>query len=389
MVDTPEGTRKPNGVTPPRSRSDGNIQPGRTGGSTGGGKYETKRYNPADYASEGAGRGVSPSPGAGRITSGTMSSSKVEAASGPNPWHDSPSPMGKPLDPRQKRPGDAASFYGGTPPAFPAPPGMEHSAGAAGQYSMSGALAGGAGGATSYQQQLDGNSGNIHHATSAQYEHAGGSTVSMAGPAAYMSSSQVPTVGRERGLRAARVDTESALREYLDIQQRARLGASLEDKERVKRLASRALHEVKELRKEIGTLVKKKEGGRIGRFVVGGIVAGTIPIIKRFFHRPAKSSASKTEYAYSKSQSMVSRILTMVKNAGWTASIFVLVLAALYVFQAEVMIRVAKTVHKRLKRLVIKMEEGERLGRDGMVVMEDSDLKVLKGWRWRVLLWSK
>ena len=65
------------------------------------------------------------------------------------------------------------------------------------------------------------------------------------------------------------------------------------------------------------------------------------------------------------------------------------VLAALYVFQAEVMIQVAKTVHKRLKRLLVKMEEGERLGKDGMVVMDAKDLDSLRGWRWRVLLWSK
>ena len=99
------------------------------------------------------------------------------------------------------------------------------------------------------------------------------SVVSMAGPAAMGTVSSVASLqGRERGLRAARLDTESALREYMHLQQRVRLGASNKDKDRMKRLATRALTEVKELRKEIGALVKKKEGGRIGRFIVGGIV---------------------------------------------------------------------------------------------------------------------
>lgn len=56
------------------------------------------------------------------------------------------------------------------------------------------------------------------------------------------------------------------------------------------------------------------------------------------------------------------------------------VLAILYVFEGEVLLRVARTVSKRLKRLIAKVERGdEGLGED--------DMKVLKGWRWRILLW--
>lgn len=87
---------------------------------------------------------------------------------------------------------------------------------------------------------------------------------------------------------------------------------------------------------------------------------------------------------------MVTRILDGLRRMGWTATIFMFVLAALYVFQAEVTIRIARTIHKRLKKLLIKMEEGERLpGNDSMVVMESRDLECLRGWRWRILLWSK
>lgn len=62
------------------------------------------------------------------------------------------------------------------------------------------------------------------------------------------------------------------------------------------------------------------------------------------------------------------------------ASVAFFVLAILYVFESEVSLRVARTMSKRLKRLMAKVERGDQsLGED--------DLKVLKGWRWRVLLW--
>ena len=54
----------------------------------------------------------------------------------------------------------------------------------------------------------------------------------------------------------------------------------------------------------------------------------------------------------------------------------------LCVFQAEVSLRVARTVARRLKRLAAKIETGD----PGVIVLRRKDLDVLKGWRWRVLL---
>jgi hypothetical protein len=56
------------------------------------------------------------------------------------------------------------------------------------------------------------------------------------------------------------------------------------------------------------------------------------------------------------------------------------VLSVLYVFQNEVSLRVARTVSKRLKKLVGKVERGD----EGL---SEEDMKTLNGWRWRVLLW--
>lgn len=50
--------------------------------------------------------------------------------------------------------------------------------------------------------------------------------------------------------------------------------------------------------------------------------------------------------------------------------------------QAEVSLRVARTVARRLKRLVAKIETGD----PGVIVLRRKDLDILKGWRWRVLL---
>ncbi len=80
---------------------------------------------------------------------------------------------------------------------------------------------------------------------------------------------------------------------------------------------------------------------------------------------------------------MVSRIVALVRGkGGLTASVALFVLAVLYVFQNEVALRVARTVSRRLRRLSAKVESG-----DGDI--GDGDLDLLRGWRWRVLLWSE
>lgn len=109
--------------------------------------------------------------------------------------------------------------------------------------------------------------------------------------------------------------------------------------------------------------------------------ASFIPAIRKVFRRSSKDKESNdTEYAFKRSKGLISRILDSVHGKGKFASIAFFVLAILYVFQSEVSMRVARTVSKRLKRLMAKIERGDQgLGED--------DVKLLKGWRWRVLLW--
>lgn len=137
------------------------------------------------------------------------------------------------------------------------------------------------------------------------------------------------------------------------------------------------------LRREVAVLVKEAESHRWRKWLLGGLVASFIPIIRKIFRRSAHDRESNdTEHAYQRSRSLVSRILDTVRHGGGKfASIASIVLAVLYVFQNEVSLRVARTVSKRLKRLSNKIERGEG-------DMVEKDLDVLKGWRWRVLLMS-
>lgn len=88
-----------------------------------------------------------------------------------------------------------------------------------------------------------------------------------------------------------------------------------------------------------------------------------------------------TEHAFARSKEILSRIKDSVFGKGGFATMTFLVFGVLYIFSNEVSIIVAKTMSKRLKRLTTKLERG-----DDQVT--EKDLKVLEGWRWRVLLWS-
>ena len=56
--------------------------------------------------------------------------------------------------------------------------------------------------------------------------------------------------------------------------------------------------------------------------------------------------------------------------------------AVLYVFQNEVTLRVARSVSKRLRRIAAKVEGGRE-------ELTEDDVKLLQGWRWRVVGWSE
>lgn len=107
-----------------------------------------------------------------------------------------------------------------------------------------------------------------------------------------------------------------------------------------------------------------------------------IPAVRAIWRRPRHDSESSnsTEYAFRKSKSLITRILGAVRSSfGGLASVTFFVFAALYVFQNEVSLRVAKTVSKRLRKLQAKVERGDQ-------EITQADLKLLRGWRWRILL---
>jgi hypothetical protein len=112
--------------------------------------------------------------------------------------------------------------------------------------------------------------------------------------------------------------------------------------------------------------------------------ASFIPLVKKLFRRPKDDndeSSNRTEYAFKKSKSLVSRILASASRPGLGTLAF-FVFAVLYVFQNEVTLRVARSVSKRLRRIAAKVEDGRE------EVTED-DVRLLQGWRWRVVSWSE
>ncbi|KAK4121660.1 hypothetical protein N657DRAFT_647840 [Parathielavia appendiculata] len=161
-------------------------------------------------------------------------------------------------------------------------------------------------------------------------------------------------------------------------------GPQGEVEERVRRQTGLVLQGLRRLRARVGELGERAEGERWRRVVVGGVFASFIPLVKRLFRRPkdeADESTNRTEYAFKKSKSLVSRILASTHRPGLGTLAF-FVFAVLYVFQNEVALRVARTVARRLKRLEARIE-------DGREELTEGDVKLLQGWRWRILVWSE
>ncbi|GAW23406.1 hypothetical protein ANO14919_129650 [Xylariales sp. No.14919] len=187
-----------------------------------------------------------------------------------------------------------------------------------------------------------------------------------------------PFVGTD--LKTMRTAAEMSLREYASLQKQ---GAG-PGRERLRAQGGLAASDLRALRSEVAIVLKTAQANRWRKWLLGGIVAAIIPAVRKIFRRSSddKVSSNDTEHAFRKSKSLIARILDSVRVNGKSgfASIAFFVLAVLYVFQSEVSLRVARTVSKRLKTLVAKVE-------DGVEDVGDQDLKLLSGWRWRVLLW--
>ncbi|KAI8956543.1 hypothetical protein F5Y11DRAFT_165596 [Daldinia sp. FL1419] len=187
-----------------------------------------------------------------------------------------------------------------------------------------------------------------------------------------------PYIGTD--LKSIRTAVEFSLGEYIAQHKKRRYGDAASER-RLQAQQSIIMSDLQSLRSEVSDLAKAAEAHRWRRWLLGGLIASFVPAVRRVFHRSPKDKESNdTEYAFKRSKGLIARILDSVHGKDKLASVAFFVLAILYVFQSEVSMRVARTVSKRLKKLMAKIERGNQgLG--------DDDLKLLKGWRWRVLLW--
>ncbi|KAI1403621.1 hypothetical protein F4819DRAFT_484477 [Hypoxylon fuscum] len=181
-------------------------------------------------------------------------------------------------------------------------------------------------------------------------------------------------------IRSIRTACEFSLSEYVTLQKRLRYDDPASE-HRLRAQQGIVMSDLQVLRGEVSDLVKEAEAHRWRKWILGGLVASFIPAVRRVFRRTSKDNESNdTEYAFKRSKSLIARILESVHGKSKLASVAFFVLSILYVFESEVSLRVARTVSKRLKRLMAKVERADPgIGED--------DMKVLKGWRWRVLLW--
>ncbi|KAL6801745.1 hypothetical protein J3E68DRAFT_434818 [Trichoderma sp. SZMC 28012] len=138
--------------------------------------------------------------------------------------------------------------------------------------------------------------------------------------------------------------------------------------------------ELRTLQDEVRRLVKNAKNHRWRRWLFGGFIASFIPLVRKLFRRgtdvESRASSNNTEYAFRKSKGLLQRIKDSVLGHHRLASIAFFVFSVMYVFQNEVTLRVAKTMQKRLKKLSQRLEYGNQ-------EIDERDLKLLDGWRWR------
>ncbi|CAK7265705.1 hypothetical protein SEPCBS119000_001654 [Sporothrix epigloea] len=202
-------------------------------------------------------------------------------------------------------------------------------------------------------------------------------------------------------IRSARASIEQSLGRIMELQRQQRQylqygpgaakvlnsTAAAVQKQLRQQVAS-ASRDLRYVRRAIHDMAKAAENHRFRRWIVGGIMATFIPLVRRLFRRHvkgsdaslSKSTANDTEYAFVRSRSLVDRVLSSVTRRGGLASIAFFVFAVLYIFSNEVSLRVARTLSRRLKKLGSKLERGDE-------PLDEADLEQLSGWRWRVLLW--
>lgn len=215
----------------------------------------------------------------------------------------------------------------------------------------------------------------------------GGGLTDVMRPNAQIAPTVAPSSLRE--LQGLKTNCQFGLREFLSLQRQRKSGevtmSSYELDVRLRDTTYTLLSDLKVLQGEVRGIAKEAENHRWRRWIIGGAIATFIPIIRRFFKRnndeESQTSANDTEYAFRRSKGLLEHIKdSVLGGTGYLAKLSFFVFAVLYVFSNEVSIRVARTVNKRLKKLCARIEAGD-------TDIEEKDMKVLEGWRWRVLLW--
>ncbi|ROW04563.1 hypothetical protein VMCG_04944 [Cytospora schulzeri] len=185
-------------------------------------------------------------------------------------------------------------------------------------------------------------------------------------------------------IKAARSSVEYGLGQLRSLQHRRYRPDEVGVEERLRIQAASVLGDLRVLRGEVSDLIRAAERHRWRKWLLGGVIAALVPAVRTLWQRPRHDhpSSSNTEYAFLRSKSLIQRILrSLRKGLGGLATVTFFVFAVLYVFQNEVSLRVARTMSKRLKRLSAKIERGDE-------ELNEADVKLLRGWRWRVLLWD-
>ncbi|KAM5354243.1 hypothetical protein ACJ41O_000893 [Fusarium nematophilum] len=215
----------------------------------------------------------------------------------------------------------------------------------------------------------------------------GGTQMAPPAIAPTMAPTAAPTTLRD--LQTLKTNCQFGLREYLSLQRQRRSGDSgmstYELDTRIRAQSNVILSDLRILQGEVRGIGKEAENHRWRRWIIGGAIATFIPFIRRFWRRSDEdeesgSSANDTEYAFKKSKGLLEHIKSSILGRGRFAKLAFLVFAVLFVFSNEVSLRVARTVQKRIKKLVARIEQGDP-------DVDEKDMKMLEGWRWRVLLW--
>ncbi|KAM3557822.1 hypothetical protein ARSEF4850_004887 [Beauveria asiatica] len=160
-----------------------------------------------------------------------------------------------------------------------------------------------------------------------------------------------------------RQSCQQNLRGYLALKQEYRRYGGNASDGRLRSQTDLVLSDLLGLQMEVRNLAREAQNHRWRKWLMGGIFASFIPLVRRIFRRSndedSKVASNDTEYAFQRSRNILTRIKDSVFGVGRLASIGFFVFAVLYIFQNEVSLRVARTTQKRIKQLSDRIIAGD------------------------------